>query len=171
MRKSLAPLIAGMIVSVFAAMPAMAQQQQQQQQNVERSQSGDWAIECVENAQAGRLCRMVQNVADPKNGKPLMEVVVAKPPGAKNAILTLRAPLGVWLRPGLSLRIDGGKADKVNFEFCLKGGCLAQMRMSSGKINAMKRGSKATVGMQNIRRQKLNLNISLRGFTAAYGKL
>jgi invasion protein IalB len=59
----------------------------------------------------------------------------------------------------------------VNFEFCLKGGCLAQVQLAAGRVNAMKRGSKAIVGMQNIRRKKLNLNVSLRGFTAAYGKL
>ena len=114
---------------------------------------------------------MVQNVKDPKNGNPLMEVVVAKPPNQSGVILSLRAPLGVWLRPGLTFGIDGGKADRVKFEFCLKAGCLAQIQLAAGKVNALKRGSKAVIGMQNIRRQKLNLNVSLRGFTAAYGKL
>lgn len=168
MRKVVLALAAGVLASAFGAVPAMAQQAQE---NVERSQSGDWSIECVQNPQAGRLCRMVQNIKDPKNGNPLMEVVVAKPPGQQDAILSLRAPLGVWLRPGLTISVDGGRADNVNFEFCLKGCCLAQTKLSTGKINAMKRGSKAVVGMQNIRRQKLNLPISLRGFTAGFGKL
>jgi invasion protein IalB len=168
MRKVIIALAAGLIASSIGALPASAQQAQQ---NVERTQSGDWSVECVQNPQAGRLCRMVQNVKDPKNGNPLMEVVVAKPPNQSGVILSLRAPLGVWLRPGLTFGIDGGKADSVNFEFCLKGGCLAQIQLSAGKVNAMKRGSKAVIGMQNIRRQKLNLNVSLRGFTAAYGKL
>ena len=48
---------------------------------------------------------------------------------------------------------------------------MRKSSLSAGKVNAMKRGSKAVIGMQNIRRQKLNLNVSLRGFTAAYGKL
>lgn len=168
MRKVVFALAAGLIASSLGALPATAQQAEQ---NVERTPSGDWTVECVQNPQAGRLCRMVQNVKDPKNGNPLMEVVVAKPPKQRSAILSLRAPLGVWLRPGLSFSVDGGNADKVDFEFCLKGGCLAQVQLSQGKVNAMKRGSKAIVGMQTIRRQKLNLNVSLRGFTAAYGKL
>jgi len=168
MRKVVIALAAGLIASSIGALPASAQQAQQ---NVERTQSGDWSVECVQNPQAGRLCRMVQNVKDPKNGNPLMEVVVAKPPNQSGVILSLRAPLGVWLRPGLTFGIDGGKADRVNFEFCLKGGCLVQIQLAAGKVNAMKRGSKAVIGMQNIRRQKLNLTVSLRGFTAAYGKL
>lgn len=168
MRKVIIALAAGLIASSIGALPASAQQAQQ---NVERTQSGDWSVECLQNPQAGRLCRMVQNVKDPKNGNPLMEVVVAKPPNQSSVILSLRAPLGVWLRPGLTFGVDGGKADRVNFEFCLKGGCLAQIQLSAGKVNSMKRGSKAVIGMQNIRRQKLNLNVSLRGFTAAYGKL
>jgi invasion protein IalB len=168
MRKVVIALAAGLIASSICALPASAQQAQQ---NVERTQSGDWSVECVQNPQAGRLCRMVQNVKDPKNGNSLMEVVVAKPPNQSGVILSLRAPLGVWLRPGLTFGIDGGKANSVNFEFCLQGGCLAQIQLSAGKVNAMKRGSKALIGMQNIRRQKLNLTVSLRGFTAAYGKL
>ena len=122
MRKVIIALAAGLIASSIGALPASAQQAQQ---NVERTQSGDWSVECVQNPQAGRLCRMVQNVKDPKNGNPLMEVVVAKPPNQSSVILSLRAPLGVWLRPGLTFGVDGGKADRVNFEFCLKGGCLA----------------------------------------------
>ena len=168
MRKVVFALAAGLTAGAFGALPAAAQQAQQ---NVERTPSGDWTVECVQNPQAGRLCRMVQNIKDPKNGNLLMEVVVAKPPNQPNAILSLRAPLGVWLRPGLSFSVDGGKSDRVNFEFCLKGGCLAQVQLAAGRVNAMKRGSKAIVGMQNIRRKKLNLNVSLRGFTAAYGKL
>ena len=168
MRKVVIALAVSLIASTFGALPAAAQQAQQ---NVERTPSGDWTVECVQNPQAGRLCRMVQNVKDPKNGNSLMEVVVAKPPNQTGVILSLLAPLGVWLRPGLSFGIDGGKADQVQFQFCLKGGCLAQIQLSASKVNAMKRGSKAIVGMQNIRRQKLNLNVSLRGFTAGYGKL
>lgn len=168
MRKVVIALAAGLIATSIGALPAAAQQVQQ---NVERAQSGDWSVECVQDPQAGRLCRMVQSVKDPKSGNPLMDVVVAKPPNQSGVILSLRAPLGVWLRPGLTFGIDGGKAGQVNFEFCLKSGCLAQVQLTGGKVNAMKRGSKAVVGMQNIRRQKLNLNVSLRGFTAAFGQL
>lgn len=159
-------------LSLLAA-PAAAQQQQQQQQNVERSTNGDWTVECVTDPNSGRrLCRMLQNVPDPKTGKPLMQVVVAKPPGANGqALLTVIAPLGVWLRPGMSYNVDGGAANKLNFEFCLKEGCLARSPLSAGLVNAFKRGSSVRMSLQDIRQRKLDLSVSLRGFTASFGAI
>jgi len=161
-----------LLAMCLLAAPAGAQQTtpQQPQQNVERKQNGDWTVECVQDAQARRLCRMIQNVTD-KDGKPLMQVVVAKPPEAQSALLTVIAPLGFWLRPGLSLAIDGGQANRLAFEFCLKEGCLARVPLSAGMVNAFKKGSAASISLQTIRRQKLDLNVSLRGFTASYGAL
>lgn len=114
---------------------------------------------------------MVQNVMDPNTQKPLMQVVVAKQPGSTEALLTVIAPLGVWLRPGLNFNIDGGAASQLNFEFCLKEGCLARMRMAAGIVSAMQRGSNANLSVQNIRRQKIDLKVSLSGFTKSYGAL
>jgi len=156
------------------AAPASAQQQQPQQQpqqNVERTTNGDWTVECVQDNQKRRLCRMVQNVADPNTKKALLQVVVAKPPEGDQALLTVIAPLGVWLRPGLELAVDGGAANRLAFEFCLKEGCLARMPLAAGMVAALKKGSAASIAIQNIRRQKLDVKVSLSGFTASFGQL
>lgn len=167
-------LAASLLALVVLATPAAAQQAQPQaqpQQNVERTTNGAWTVECVQNEQNQRLCRMVQNVNDPKTQKPLLQVVVAKPQGAPDALLTVIAPLGVWIRPGLTLNVDGGAANQLNFEFCLKEGCLARMRLPAGTVSALQRGSAANISLQNIRRQKIDLKVSLSGFTASYGAL
>ena len=153
-----------MALCAFTA-PTMAQQQLQ---NVQKSTSGDWTLECGALPSGKRICQMTQVVNNPKDGKPLLQAAVIKPSGGKKAILRLVAPLGVWLRPGVGFSINGGSKNNLNFEFCLREGCIAQLGLSSGLVNAMKRGSKARLSIQNIQRRKLNLDVSLRGFTAAY---
>jgi invasion protein IalB len=146
--------------------PASAQQQLQ---NIQKSTSGDWSVECGTLPGGGqRICSMNQVAKNPKDGKPLLRAVVFRPPGGKAAILRLIAPLGIWLRPGIGFSVDGGSKNNLNYDFCQPSGCMTQIALSSGLVSAMKRGSKARLTIQNIRRQKLNLSISLRGFTAAY---
>ena len=168
MIKYVMPLLA---LCLLGAPVAAQQAPPAEQQNVERKPSGDWTVECVKNQQDQRLCQMVQNIPDPKSGKTLMQVVVAKPADAKSPLLTVIAPLGVWLRPGLEFSVDGGQANALAFEFCLKEGCLAQLELTSGLASALKRGTSINIGLQNIRRQKLELKVSLKGFTAGFDML
>ena len=162
---------AGFLALGLLATPAVAQQQQPQPPNVERTKNGAWTVECVKNQQGQRLCRMVQNVVHPKTKKPLMKVFVDKPSGPGDAQLKIIVPLGIWLRPGLEFSIDGGSASRMAFEFCLEEGCLARLNLTAGLVSALKRGSGGKVALQNIRRQTLNLTVSLSGFTKSFNAL
>jgi invasion protein IalB len=156
-------------VLALCVLTAPASAQQQQLQNVEKSTSGDWSLQCGTLPSGGqRLCQMSQVVNNPKDGKPLLQALVFRPPGDKAAVMRLIAPLGVWLRPGIGFSIDGGSKNNLKYEFCLSAGCIAQIKLSSGLVSALKRGSKARLNIHTIRRQKLNLSVSLRGFTAAF---
>ncbi|MEK9904863.1 MAG: invasion associated locus B family protein [Rhodospirillales bacterium] len=163
-------LFALSIAITFIAVPASAQQQQQLT-NIQSSQNGDWTMKCGDVPNGGRLCEMTQVINNPRDGKPVMQAAVIKPPGERGALLRFIAPLGIWLRPGISLSIDGAQAQQMDFAFCLRQGCIAQMPLSEALVNSMKRGSAGTVTLQNIRRQKLEFKISLSGFTAGYDLL
>lgn len=167
-------IFAAAIAFCLASAPALAQQQGQPQQlqNIEKSQKGDWTLECGTAPQNNqRICQMSQIVKNPKDGKAIMQAAVLKPPGDRPAIMRLVAPLGVWLRPGIGLSIDGGAPTTVGFDFCLREGCIAQIPLSPALVNGLKRGSSATLIIQNIRRQKLDLTVSLKGFTAGHDSL
>ena len=150
--------------------PAIAQQQQQLT-NIQTSQNGDWTMKCGDLPNSGRLCEMTQVINNPRDGKPVMQAAVVKPPGEQGALLRFIAPLGIWLRPGLSLSIDGAEGQNMDFAFCLRQGCIAQIRLSEGLVNSLKRGSAGTITLQNIRRQKLDFKLSLSGFTASFDLL
>ena len=156
---------------LFAMTVAASAAEAQQAQNVERTQHADWTREC--GAPAGtnqRLCVLSQVVKD-QQGKPIVAAQVVKPPNGQPAILRFLAPLGIWLRPGVEMNIDGGSRTKLEYEICNEQSCMAQMQLSQGLVNAMKRGSAANITLRSIRRQKLDLKVSLRGFTAGYNAL
>ena len=157
------------------AAPVAAQQQNQNPsaQNVERTKHGDWTVECRTLQNGGRFCQMGQNLNNPSTNKPLMQVVVGikRNDTQSQPFLQVLAPLGIWLRPGLEFSIDGGQPTRLAFETCLKVACVAEMALSEGLLSAMKRGAKATVVMRNIRREKLEVPVSLSGFTASYNAL
>jgi invasion protein IalB len=93
--------------------PAVAQQQQQLT-NIQTSQNGDWTMKCGDLPNSGRLCEMTQVINNPRDGKPVMQAAVIKPPGEQGALLRFIAPLGIWLRPGLSLSIDGAEGQNMD---------------------------------------------------------
>lgn len=164
-------LILGLLALGLAASPASAQQQPAAPQNVQRTTNGAWTLECGENPQRGRICQMVQNITDKGTGKPILQAVVHKLAGPDKPVLSLVAPLGVWLRPGLQVKVDGGEATRIAFETCSRAGCVAHMQLSAGLVNALKRGSNAAITMQDIRRQKADVPVSLSGFTKSYDAL
>lgn len=164
-----------LVAVCILATPAIAQQNKPQQlENVTREKSGAWTVECGTIPQnKTRICQMQQVVNDPKTKKPAVQAAILKSRGDKGpaALLRLITPLALWLRPGINMTIDGAGGDRLAFEYCLRDGCVAQLALSAGKVNALKRGSNAQLVVQSIRRQKVTLTLSLRGFTAAYGKL
>ena len=174
MVRYLAPVMAFCLLGhmTLTAAPAAAQQQQQQLQNITKTTNGAWTLECgTVPANGQRICQMSQFANDPQTNKPVIQAAVLQPPGAQNAILRLIAPLGVWLRPGVELSIDGGQPNKLNFEFCLREGCIAQLPMTPGLVAAMKKGKAANLTLRNIRRQQVSLSVSLSGFTKSFNGL
>lgn len=156
----------------LAAAPAAAQQQQPPaQQNVERTRNGDWVVECGQNAERGRICQMVQNITDKGTNKPILQAVVHKLAGPDKPVMSVVAPLGVWLRPGIAIKVDGGNPTRLNFETCTRAGCVAHLQLSTGLVNALKRGSKAAVTLQDMRRRKADVPVSLAGFTKSFNAL
>lgn len=168
----------GLAALCLATTPALAQQPPAQapaqapaQQNVERTKNGNWTVECGDAQNRGRVCQMVQNITDKKSGKPILQAVVHKLAGPDKPVMSLVAPLGVWLRPGLAIKVDGGEPSRIAFEACSRAGCVAHIQLSVGLVNALKKGTSAAVTMQDIRRRKADVPVSLSGFTKSYNAL
>jgi invasion protein IalB len=83
----------------------------------------DWLLRCeTDPADATvKQCFIAQGVAAGEERRRVMMVAVAYPPDRKAPIFTAVLPLGVDLRSGIELAIDGGEPKRLPFTICLAG--------------------------------------------------
>lgn len=137
---------------------------------------GDWAKRCV--VQPGnqvKRCHLTQVVMHTRNEKRqgILMVRVGYYGEKKTPAVIMRVPLalGVYLPTGLTLTVPGAEPLKVAIESCLPQGCNAIAKLPSALVAAMKNANKGSVGLQTLRRQKVNLPVSFKGITAGLASL
>ncbi|MES1925376.1 invasion associated locus B family protein [Salinisphaera sp. T31B1] len=156
-------LLAGV---VFAA-PGMAQSgAQSAADNADVKTYQDWQVRCPKDRSNGG-CEMTQLVNNPDNGKPILRVVMGYPPEIQTAAMIFILPLGTRLAPGVQLTVDGGKPNTFPFQICLEQGCRADFPVEDGLRNRLRSGSNATVSLIGPRGERIDLKVSLQGFTDA----
>ena len=135
---------------------------------------GDWARRCTANPEGDDPCHMYQLLKD-GDGNDTAEVTIQRLPEGLQAAAgaTVIVPLQTLLTQQLVIKIDGGQTKRYPFKFCTQIGCIAQIGLTAAEVNAFKRGAKATVTIvpAGAPDQKVNLDLSLTGFTAAYDSL
>lgn len=136
--------------------------------------SGDWSISCIKAEAGDDRCAMVQ-ILNGAQGDPIAEVTIGKLPagGAAVAWANVVVPLETLLQAQLAVSIDGAPRKLYNYHHCVPVGCLAQLGLTQGDIDAMKSGSKAVLSLVPARvpDQVLNMDMSLSGFTAGFDGL
>lgn len=141
------------------------------QQDVNVSHYKDWDVRCPTSGSDKGHCEMTQLVKSPETGKPIMRVVMGYPPQVNDPAMIFILPLGTRLAPGVQLSVDGSKKVRFPFQICLKQGCRADYPLKKTLFNRMKRGNNATVTIVGPKGDKINLKISLLGFTSANSKI
>ncbi len=136
--------------------------------------SGDWEVSCIKTETGEDPCAMVQ-ILNGQQGEPIAEITVGKLPegGAAVAWANVIVPLETLLQAQLAVSIDGAPRKLYNYHHCVPIGCVAQLGLTQGDIDAMKGGSKAVLSLVPARLpdQILNMDMSLSGFTAGFDGL
>jgi invasion protein IalB len=90
--------------------------------------------------------------------------------GQAEAGATIITPLETLLTEQVTLSVDGGKAKRYPFTFCGQIGCFARIGLTGADIASFKAGSAAKMYIVPIAApdQKIEIAISLSGFTAGY---
>jgi invasion protein IalB len=83
---------------------------------------------------------------------------------------TVIAPLETLLTADLTLSVDAGKARKYPFSWCSPIGCVARIGFTQEELDGFKKGNEATITIVPVVApdQKVELKVSLAGFTAGY---
>ena len=79
-------------------------------------------------------------------------------------------PLETLLTQKLTIAVDGGQAKRYDFSFCTQVGCYARVGFTADDVSRFKAGSaaKITIVPALAPDQKVELDMSLSGFTAAF---
>ena len=137
---------------------------------------GDWESKCITlpEGQGDDPCQMYQLLKD-DTGNAVAEISLGRLPEGSQAVAgaTVVVPLETLLTQQLTIAVDGGQGRRYPFRFCAQPGCVANIGFTQAEIDNFKRGAKATLSIVPAAApdQKVNLSMSLTGFTGAYDEL
>ena len=138
---------------------------------------GSWEMRCIKGEEGSteeEPCQIYQLMNDGQ-GVPVAEISLFRLPSGGKAIAgaTIIVPLETALQNQINLSIDGGKARRYPYAFCNPIGCYVRLGLTADDVAAFKRGNEAvmTIVPALAPDQKVELKLSLTGFTASYDKV
>ena len=126
---------------------------------------GDWTGTCQ-----GNECGVVQVVNNQQN-EPVGRILMRKVPEANNQVVAyISLPLGVNLRNGLAIAVDGNQVAQSLFDFCDQAGCHAALPLTADVQGKLKAG-KALQLAAFVGEEQQTMSFSLSGVTKALNEL
>lgn len=134
----------------------------------------DWSLQCMRTEDGKDPCQLYQLLKDDK-GNNVADISMLPLPAGGPAVtgVTIMTPLETLLTQNLTLKIDTSEAKVYPFTFCAPVGCFARVGLTQGELDAFKKGNKATATIVPLAapNTKVEVTISLKGFTAAYEEM
>ncbi|MEM8656280.1 MAG: invasion associated locus B family protein [Pseudomonadota bacterium] len=136
--------------------------------------NGDWQLRCIKTEDGqDEPCQMYQLMSDAE-GTPVAEISIFRLPEGGRAVAgaTIIVPLETSLPQQLTLEVDGGQARRYPFAFCNPIGCYSRVGLVAEEVAQFRRGANAklTIVPALAPDQKVELTMSLSGFTASFDK-
>ncbi len=135
--------------------------------NVTTESFQDWEVRCQRNAEGPSPCAMSQLITRPDSDQPLMQVILDYPPQIDDPVMSFFVPLGVRLAAGLQFSVDNGEPIQFPYQVCQKQGCRADVPIESSMLQQLRSGNTAILSMIGPRGDRMDIDISLIGFTDA----
>jgi invasion protein IalB len=132
--------------------------------------AANWAVNC-ENTGNGLECKASHAIVTAETRQLLLAVTVSKPAGGKDGAMLIRLPHGLFNPAGITLAIDGQKAERIEIQTCDASGCYAGAPLPPDRLTAMTTGTKLNIVFQDLMRQNITVPVPLKGFEDAYKKL
>lgn len=134
----------------------------------------DWVVHCqtlTGDAGARTMCQMSQELRQKGTDKRVLLVAFDRDAKGNGAKATIIAPFGILLQQGLAIEVAKSELARGGFRTCLPVGCVVDLAINGDDIRRLAEGDKATVVMGADNGQPMRVDISLKGFTAAWNRL
>lgn len=132
-----------------------------------------WEQKCVRTESGVDPCQLYLLLKDQEGNSVAEFTMFNLPKGSEGPAVagaTFIAPLETLLTAGMTLQIDEAKGKVYPFTFCAPIGCVARIGFTAEEITAMKAGANAKITIVPFVApdEKVELTLSLKGFTAGY---
>ncbi|MGO2391755.1 MAG: invasion associated locus B family protein [Halomonas sp.] len=155
------------LLPLFAATATSTALAQQNAQNVDTQRFQDWEVSCPSASGQQQGCTMSQIVNNPNSNEPLMRAIVGNSSQINSPVMAFVMPLGVNLAAGMQLQVDNNEPVGFPYQFCQEQGCRADLPLEPSMLQQLRGGSTATVSAIDPDGQRLDMDMSLMGFTSA----
>lgn len=153
--------------------PAPGQQSSPAAPGTVRESHGAWSILCDKPAGSSvEQCAMMQNVIADDRPEVGLSVVVLKTVDRKARILRILAPLGVLLKDGMDLFVDGNNIGRAYFTRCFSEGCYVEVEIDDELLKILRAGRNAVFALREaVDQDRVGIPIELNGFAQGYDAL
>ena len=142
----------------------------QQPVDITVTEHGDWELRC----EGPENCFMYQLTRD-ADLNPVAEISIVNLPAGGDAVagVTVVTPLGTLLSEGVLMQVDSGRARKYEFGWCTRAGCFSRFGLTADDLANMRAGNVAKLRIVAVTTpdRPVVLDVSLKGFTAAFNEL
>lgn len=153
--KSLLPLIA---VAALVSTPASAA--------TPTPAPAKWVKVC-EVDEGKQTCTIMQRIVGP-GGDLVASISVRQTAASDKVQFIVSMPLGLAVKPGLTVRIDDKVSFAMKYGMCLVAGCYAEVGSNGTLVNALKNGGTLTIVAASAGGKPIALPVTLAGFTKAF---
>lgn len=140
-----------------------------------KEEHGDWKVLCtIVGEGKAPNCRLFQILEDINGGSVAeLSIIALSSKAQAEAGVNFVSPLGTLLTTQLSMRVDAGQVKRYPFSWCETQGCVVRFGLTKAELSNLKKGNKAimTIVAAAAPTKPLSLNVSLKGFTAAWKAL
>jgi len=129
-----------------------------------------WKTQCrAADRQSPLQCTMAQSLFVTQSGQQIAKISIETRTGegATNRFV-LQLPLGLSLKAGVTLVIDKKPSLTFDIQTCEATGCFVSGPLSDSLLDGMKKGKELKIILRNLKRDKIELPISLDGFSATF---
>jgi invasion protein IalB len=130
-----------------------------------------WQMRCIRTEEGDDPCQLYQLLRD-EEGNSVAEISLFGLPEGQTAAAgaTIITPLETLLTAQLTMTIDAGTPRRYPFTWCSAIGCVARVGFTNEEVAAMRAGNVARLTIVPVAApdQQVNLDVSLRGFTAGF---
>lgn len=131
----------------------------------------DWDLRCVKAEDGSDPCRLYQLLYNAE-GTPVAEISLFNLPAGQPAVAgaAILVPLDTLLSANLTFAVDDNREMFYPYSVCAVEGCIARVGFSAEQLAQMQAGTtaKLTLVPAAAPDQRITVNISLKGFTAAF---